>query len=164
MYSAFLLLGSNEGNRLQFLTLAAKQIEAFAGKIVSRSSIYETDAWGKEGLPPHLNQALQLRTELEPIELLNKLQQIETQLGREKSEKWGIRKIDIDIIYFEDFIIRRPQLQIPHPLMQRRRFVLTPLVEIAPTFLHPILQSTNQELLQMLTDPLKVTRLITSPA
>lgn len=162
-YSAYLLIGSNEGNRLQFLTTAKEQIEQFAGRIILTSSIYQTDAWGKENLPPHLNQALLIRTGLEPLELLNRLQQIETNLGRKKTEKWGIRKIDIDIIYFDNLIINHPQLQIPHPLMQNRRFVLSPLTEIAPNFLHPVLQKTNQELLQTLSDPLKVTRFITSP-
>lgn len=156
MYSVFLLLGSNEGNRLQLLSEACILIAQNAGKICSTSQIYETEAWGKEGLPAHLNLALNLQTNLEPLALLTELQRIETALGRERKEKWGIRKMDIDIIYFENFIIQRPQLQIPHPLMQLRRFVLAPLTEVAPDFLHPVFLKTNRELLDDLQDPLTV--------
>ncbi|HET8573666.1 MAG TPA: 2-amino-4-hydroxy-6-hydroxymethyldihydropteridine diphosphokinase [Edaphocola sp.] len=156
MYSAFLLLGSNEGNRLQLLSEACTLVRQHAGMICRSSRIYETEAWGKEGLPPHLNQAINVETDLEPLELLTELQHIETVLGRERKEKWGIRKMDIDIIYFENFIIQRPQLQIPHPLMQLRRFVLVPLAEIAPEFRHPVLLKTNCELLDDLQDPLTV--------
>lgn len=156
MYSAYLLTGSNEGDRLQQLSSARMLITQNAGNILKYSEIYETEAWGKEGLPPHLNQALHLETELESLELLAELQRIELLLGRERKEKWGIRKIDIDIIYFENFIIQRPQLQVPHPLMHRRRFVLTPLTEIAPDFLHPAFQKTNRELLAETEDPLTV--------
>ena len=157
MYSAYLLNGSNEGNRLQLLSEACALIGHKAGQVSQRSLIYETEAWGKEGLPPHLNQALHLETELEPLELLAELQRIEIALGRERKEKWGIRKIDIDIIYFENFIIQRPQLQIPHPLMHCRRFVLAPLTEIAPDFLHPVFLKTNRQLLAETDDPLTVT-------
>lgn len=156
MYSVFLLLGSNEGNRLKHLSEAYTIIGQSVGRICDHSEIYETEAWGKDGLPPHLNQAVHLQTEFEPIELLAELQRIEIVLGRERKEKWGVRKIDIDIIYFENFIIQRPQLQIPHPLMHQRRFVLTLITEIAPNFLHPVFLKTNQELLNELNDPLSV--------
>lgn len=155
MNSAYLLMGSNEGDRAHLLSEARKQIEE-AGIIQACSRIYETEAWGKEGMPEHLNQAIQLITRLDPEALLKKLQQIEINLGRKRTDKWGLRTMDIDIIYFENQIIRYPQLQVPHPLMQLRRFVLVPLVEIAPSFRHPELLKTNKELLDALEDPLAV--------
>lgn len=156
MYSAFLLIGSNEGNRLRSLQEARKQIELKAGQLQQESGIYETEAWGKEDFPAHLNQALHLRTQLKPFELLEVIQRIEISLGRKRNERWGLRKIDIDIIYIENFIIQCPQLHVPHPLMHLRRFVLCPLTEIAPDFLHPVLLKTSRELLTEVADPLKV--------
>lgn len=156
-FTAYLLTGSNEGDRYQQLSSAGNLIEKQAGKVVQASSIYETEAWGKEGLPPHLNQALQLETTFAPENLLKILQQIETQLGRVRKEKWGVRKIDIDIIYFENRIINRPELQIPHPFLHLRRFTLVPLAEISPDFQHPQFLKTNAALLAELQDPLKVT-------
>lgn len=156
MYSVYLLTGSNEGNRQQQLSLAGKLLEEKAGTIVTHSRAYETASWGLEDLPPHYNQALHLRTEREPLELLALIHEIEHELGRVHQQKWGLRSIDIDIIYFENFIIQRPQLCIPHPLMQERRFVLAPLAEIAPKLLHPVLLKTTEELLRTCSDRLKV--------
>lgn len=156
MYSVYLLIGSNEGNREQTLASAREKIDLRAGKILQCSEVYETEAWGKEGLPPHLNQAVLIQSPLEPLVLLNVLQQIELELGRKRLDKWGLRTIDIDIIYFENLILHQQQLQVPHPLLHLRRFVLVPLVEIAPDFLHPSLLKTNKELLTALKDPLKV--------
>lgn len=156
MYTVFLLTGSNQGDRLQQLRDAEDLIATHAGKIIQTSKIYETASWGNEDLPPHLNQILVIQTELEPKPLLIQLQEIENQLGRKRSVKWGLRTIDIDIIYFENFIIQRPDLKIPHPLLQERRFTLVPLTEVTPDFIHPIFHKTNQELLEKLNDPLQV--------
>lgn len=156
MYSVYLLTGSNEGDRRRQLHLACKLLGEQAGAIVAQSRIYETASWGLEDLPPHYNQALHLETLLEPPELLELIRQIENELGRVRQQKWGLRSIDIDIIYFENFIIQRPQLCIPHPLMQERRFVLEPMAEIAPELIHPVLLKTTEALLATCRDPLSV--------
>jgi 2-amino-4-hydroxy-6-hydroxymethyldihydropteridine diphosphokinase len=154
MHSVYLLTGSNLGNRLEQLEKAVQELEQYAGIIEKASSVFETEAWGKEGLPSHLNQALHLKTILSPFELLKVIHSIEEDLGRIRQEKWGVRMIDIDIIYFDDLIIASPTLQVPHPLMQVRNFVLQPLCEIAPDFVHPVLMKTNKELLQLSKDHL----------
>ena len=118
MHVAYLLTGSNLGDRLDQLQKAAKELDIHAGKVIKASSVFETEAWGKEGLPTHLNQALLLSTALEPLKLLEIIHQIEEKLGRVRGDKWGVRVIDIDIIYFDDQIIDLPTLQIPHPLVQ----------------------------------------------
>jgi 2-amino-4-hydroxy-6-hydroxymethyldihydropteridine diphosphokinase len=156
MYSVYLLTGSNEGDRLQQLNLAAELLREKAGAVVAQSRIYETASWGLEDLPPHYNQALHLQTTLEPLGLLESIREIENKLGRVRQQKWGLRSIDIDIIYFENFVIQRPQLCIPHPLMQERRFVLAPLCEIAPKQMHPVLLKTTETLLETCSDRLQV--------
>lgn len=156
MHSVFLLTGSNLGNRNEQLSNAILELEAHVGTIVHSSSVFETEAWGKEGLPPHLNQAILIKTSLEPLALLQSIHTIEERLGRVRQEKWGVRVIDIDIIYFDDQIIDLPQLIVPHPLLQERNFVLAPLCQIAPDFLHPVFLKTNMELLQQSQDNMKV--------
>ena len=159
MNLVYLLIGSNEGDRLNQLNLACTLLEEKTGKITTRSSIFETAAWGIEDLPPHYNQALMLETEMNSEDLLEVIHEIEHQLGRKRQIKWGLRSIDIDIIYFNDEIINTPNLTIPHALMQERNFVLSPLAEIAPEFIHPILLMTNKKLLEISKDPLSVQKL-----
>lgn len=154
MHSVYLLTGSNQGNRKEQLKQSITELELHAGTIVKASAMYETEAWGIEGLPAHLNQALLLQTRLAPVQLLSVIHDIENKLGRIRQQKWGVRAIDIDIIYFDDLILELPQLVIPHPLMQQRNFVLAPLAEIAPDFIHPILQKTNKQLLEISEDKL----------
>lgn len=154
MHSVYLLTGSNQGNRKEQLELSIAELELQAGAIVKASAIYETEAWGIEGLPAHLNQALLLQTTLSPAELLSVIHGIENKLGRIRQQKWGVRAIDIDIIYFDNLILDLPELIIPHPLMQRRNFVLAPLAEIAPGFIHPILLQSNKQLLESSEDVL----------
>jgi 2-amino-4-hydroxy-6-hydroxymethyldihydropteridine diphosphokinase len=154
MHAAYLLTGSNLGNRQEQLQKAIQELNLHAGTIEKASSIFETEAWGKEGLPSHLNQALLLHTTLEPQALLSILHIIEEKLGRVREEKWGVRVIDIDIIYFDDQIIDLPTLQIPHPLVQERNFALAPLSELAPNFVHPIFMKTNMQLLHSSNDNL----------
>lgn len=155
MHPVFLLTGSNLGNREEQLSRAILELEANVGTVIKKSAVFETEAWGKEGLPSHLNQALLIETPLTPLALLQSIQTIEERLGRVRQEKWGVRVIDIDIIYFGNQIIALPELTVPHPLMQERNFVLAPLCEIAPDFLHPVLLKTNLQLLQQSHDHLK---------
>lgn len=156
---AYLLTGSNQGDRAAQLSKALELLERRAGRVVAKSSIYETASWGIEDLPTHYNQALMLHTDLTPNGLLNLIHQIENELGRRRQQKWGLRAIDIDIIYFDDLIIREDNLHVPHPLLQDRRFALAPIAEIAPDFMHPVLKKTNLELLETTADSLPVKKI-----
>lgn len=156
-HTAYLLLGSNQGDRLTLVQSALKAIDNQSNiRIVAQSSLYETAAWGKEDLPPHINIAVAVHTSLSPIDLLDAVQAIELDLGRERIEKWGIRTMDIDIIYYDDIVMDTAILTIPHPWMQDRRFVLVPINEIAPKMQHPKLFITNATLLALCKDTLAV--------
>lgn len=144
------------GDRLQNLEAATKAIERAAGAIVSKSSMYETAAWGKEDEADFLNQVLKIETHLTASSLLRKLLGIEQLLGRVRTGKYDPRNIDIDILLYNHHIINLPHLIVPHPRMTQRRFVLEPLDEIAPDFTHPILQESIHQLLLVCTDPLDV--------
>ncbi len=158
--TAYLVLGSNQGNRSLYI---AKALSAMA--LLPKSSLklvskwYETAAWGKEDMPPHINVAVVLQTNLLPSVLLSHTQAIEHRLGRERQVKWGERTLDIDIILFDELVLHTDTLIIPHPYMQERRFVLAPLAEIAPNVLHPIYKKTLLELLNACPDQLSVAAL-----
>jgi 2-amino-4-hydroxy-6-hydroxymethyldihydropteridine diphosphokinase len=151
----FLLLGSNLGDRLANLDEAKRQL----GNVVASSSVYETAAWGNTNQGSFLNQVVQIDSKLSPENLLKRIQDIETSMGRKRLEKWGPRLIDIDILFYGNQIINSDNLIVPHPEIQNRRFALTPLAEIAPSFLHPVLKKTISTLLKECKDPLPVTRL-----
>lgn len=154
----FLLTGSNLGDSATNLRQALSHIRQECGPLVRQSSVYQTAAWGKQDQNDFLNQVLQLETTLSAAQLLTRVLAIEQQMGRVRKEKWGERLIDIDILYFNAEIIHAKDLQIPHPGIAARRFVLEPLCEIAPDFIHPILLKSNQVLLQECIDPLPVVR------
>lgn len=156
----FLLIGSNLGGRLSNLNRCVDLISTELGSIIKPSSVYETAPWGKSDQPNYLNQAIQIETNFGPAELLGRCLTLEKQLGRERKEKWGARVIDVDLIYFNDRIINSKDLVIPHPRMTERKFVLEPLTEISPNFMHPLLKKTNQELLTDCKDQLPIKRLI----
>jgi len=146
MIDVFLLLGSNLGNRQLFLVNAAEAIEREVGNIINRSSVYETQSWGKANLPDYLNQVLLVQTSLPAREVLERVLAIEKSMGRERVEKWGSRTIDIDILFYGDEVINESGLIVPHPYLHQRRFVLEPLAEIAPQHIHPVL---NKSILQL---------------
>ncbi|HTH56409.1 MAG TPA: 2-amino-4-hydroxy-6-hydroxymethyldihydropteridine diphosphokinase [Cyclobacteriaceae bacterium] len=152
----FLLTGSNLGDRLQNLNTCSALIEAQVGPVSRRSSIYETAPWGKTDQGNFLNQALQIESALLPTELLAACLAIEEKIGRVRYEPWGARTIDLDIIYYDQKSIDSNELKIPHPRIRERRFVLVPLSELAPEFIHPVLKKTNFKLLQECTDSLEV--------
>lgn len=156
---AILLLGTNLGDRLHQLEKCREEITLWMGEIIKTSAIYATEPWGSTGQEPYYNQAIEVRVECSPAELMEKALSIEKKMGRIRLEEWGPRLIDIDIIYFEDQIISLPHLTIPHPLVAGRRFALTPLAEQWPDFVHPILNKTNRELEELCQDSLKCTRL-----
>ncbi len=156
IHIAYLLLGSNLGNRMQVLENAASHIKNKIGDISVYSSIYETLAWGIEDQPAFLNQVVKINTVLKPQELLITINAIEKDLGRVRHQKWGERLIDIDILYYDTIIINTENLKIPHPEIANRRFTLIPLVEIAPNLEHSILGNTQTELLAICKDELEV--------
>ncbi len=159
MINVFLLLGSNLGNRQLFLQQAVSGIENIA-EVVAISSVYETEAWGREGEPDYLNQVVLIKTDLLPRALLKKLLDLEKALGRKRNEKWGSRTIDIDILFFGGMIINdAPDLIIPHPRLHERRFTLEPLGELNSQFVHPVLKKTILQLKNELTDSLTVKKL-----
>lgn len=153
-----LSLGSNVGDRLNFLDLAKIEINKTIGPIQLSSNIYETEPWGVENQESYLNQVIAVQTDLTPFELLNDIHLIEKNLGRIRTALYGPRTIDIDILYYEEKIIKNENLKIPHPQIQKRRFILVPLSEILPKMYHPLLKLTNQELLDIVKDDGKVTK------
>ena len=155
MNTVYLSLGSNIGNRLKYLNDAMKLIEERIGKIEKRSSVYETEPWGKTDQSMFLNMAINVHTMLLPELLINSILEIERILGRIRIEKWRERKIDIDILFYNDEIINQPDLVIPHPYLQERQFVLVPLNEIAQDIYHPVLQCTIKDLLLQCPDKTK---------
>jgi 2-amino-4-hydroxy-6-hydroxymethyldihydropteridine diphosphokinase len=159
MNSVFLLLGSNLGNREQYLQQAIALIDTNIAPVTKTSSIYETQSWGKTDAPDYLNQVITLQTEIQAAQLLRKILDIELMLGRKRVEKWGSRTIDIDILFYGDEIINGENLQVPHPELHKRRFTLEPLAEIAPGLVHPVLKMTILALKNELKDGLIVKKL-----
>ena len=132
-------------------------IAEHCGELTAISSLYETAAWGKTDQPSFLNQALELITPLNAKQLIRRILKIEKLMGRVRKEKYGPRLIDIDILLFNDEIHNYPFLQLPHPEMQHRRFVLLPLAEIANGLIHPVFHKSIGELLVNCADELTVT-------
>lgn len=155
---AYLLLGSNLGDRANLLREARTQLALDAGEIVAESSIYETAAWGREDQPAFLNQALAVNTWLRPEELLAACLAVEQLAGRQRLERWGSRTLDVDILLFGQHVIHSPTLTVPHPRLPERRFALLPLAEIAPGLCHPESGLTIRELLARCSDLLPVQR------
>ena len=159
MHKAYLLIGGNEGNRLSHLQQATAKITQFCGEIIGQSALYETAPWGITDQPRFFNQVLICQTKLEAERMMGILLGIEEAMGRRRLVKFGPRIIDIDILFFDRLIIERPGLQIPHPEIANRRFVLVPLCEVAPSFIHPQLQKTIQEILDSCADRLDVQKI-----
>ena len=156
MAKVTLHLGSNLGQRKAHLLLAISHLNDELGNITKQSSIYETAAWGVEDQPAFLNIALVLETKVLPCDLLKIALAIEQEMGRERKRHWGERLIDIDILFYNDWKINYPNLIIPHPRIQDRKFVLQPLWEIIPNRIHPVLNKTIKTLLMECPDELPV--------
>lgn len=152
MTRALLALGSNLGDRLNLLRQARRRIgEHPQISLKNASAIYETEPLGgPPGQGPYLNAALEISTCLSPGELLASCQEVEERCGRVRAERWGPRSVDIDILFYGDRVVRQADLIIPHPRLHERRFVLAPLVDLVPDFIHPQLDSTCRELLERL--------------
>ena len=156
MNKAFLLSGGNLGDRQQNLSTARTCITEQCGKIIAASSLYETAAWGNTNQTAFLNQALEISTLFNARQLIRRLLKIEKQMGRVRKEKYGPRLIDIDILLFNNETHNYHFLKLPHPEMQKRRFALLPLAEIAPDEIHPVLNKTITALLKECKDELEV--------
>lgn len=147
--TAWLGIGGNIGDRQLNIDKAIQGIRSF-GSVTQISKIIETKAWGITDRPDYLNLVLELKTNQYPHELLKNCKKLELELGREKTVKWDSRIIDIDILYFNDWSFTSNNLTVPHPFIQERDFVLKPMAEIAPFFIHPKLKHTQLSLLEKL--------------
>ncbi len=156
MNTVYLLLGSNMGDSEQMVSVATNMIEKKIGKLTTSSSIYRTAAWGKEDQPDFLNQIIIVSSSLCSSTVLKEILIIEKEIGRVRTTKNAARVIDIDILFFNDEIIHNENLTVPHKQIQNRKFVLVPLAEISPDFIHPILKKTSLELLSICSDKLNV--------
>ncbi len=159
MFRVYLGLGSNVGDRLNNLKKAISELEKFV-KILNVSSVYETEPWGVQNQDRFYNSVVEIETDLYPLELLNKLKQIETKLGRKKYTHMQARTIDIDILLYHGWSYETNTLAVPHPELERRRFVLEPISEIAPLAVHPILGKTMISLLRHCRDKSLVMRTV----
>ncbi len=146
MIEAFVGLGSNLGDRLGNLGAAVDRLAREPGFVLRRVSLaYESEPVGPPQ-PHYLNAVAQVGTLLSARATLSRLHGIEEALGRVRREKWGSREIDLDLLLFGDSVIEETGLQVPHPLLAQRAFVLEPLCEVAPDFWHPLLRMTVDEL------------------
>ena len=145
-HTAYLALGSNLGDKEANLRRALELVQQRGVEVVKTSSFICTEPYGVTDQPQFLNGVCEVRTSLEPLELLRTLLEIEQEMGRVRLRHWGERNIDIDLLLYEDVVMDTPELILPHPDMQNRDFVLLPLAEIAPELVHPILQKSIEEL------------------
>jgi 2-amino-4-hydroxy-6-hydroxymethyldihydropteridine diphosphokinase len=154
----FLSLGGNMGNREALLRRAITAVSEKCGGVVACSSVYETAPWGSDSCNPFLNLVIKLTSPLAPEALLAAIRTIETDLGRERGDnKNADRTIDLDILLYNDLVMNTDFLELPHPRMHLRKFVLVPLAEIAPEEVHPVLRQNIATLLKNCSDALEVT-------
>jgi 2-amino-4-hydroxy-6-hydroxymethyldihydropteridine diphosphokinase len=156
MNKIYLLLGSNMGNSKASLSKAVVQIGKYIGKVIRKSGLYSTAAWGNTNQPDFLNQVIIVETKLSAPQTMQSILAIEEKMGRIRTIKNAPRIIDIDILFFNKEIINQPQLTVPHPQIQNRRFVLVPLNQLSPNFKHPLLNKTVHQLLINCRDKLNV--------
>jgi 2-amino-4-hydroxy-6-hydroxymethyldihydropteridine diphosphokinase len=158
--TAFIGIGSNRGNRKENCETAVKIIAAHKNTaIIKKSSLYETEAWGEESQDNFINYVAEIKTGKNVFDFFSLLQQTENKIGKQKESFWGPRNIDIDLLFFGQKIINEPELKVPHPFLHLRRFVIEPLSEIAPDFIHPIINQSIKVLLKNLTDTKKVLKI-----
>lgn len=160
MPKAYLGLGSNKGDRLQYINRAIVEISALKDTAVTVvSSVYETEPWGVREQNHFLNCVVEIDTGLEAVDLATKLKVIERVVGRINSSKWYEREIDIDLLFYSDAIINTESLRIPHAEIEYRNFVIIPLAEIAPGLVHPVSGKEISSILSESKDSLEVKRI-----
>lgn len=149
MTGIYLGLGSNLGDRMRNLARCLKTLHLGNEiQLAKVSSVYESEPSGYYDQPWFLNMAIEIKTKLEPLQLLKLIQQIEKRIGRKKTHHWGPRIIDIDILIYNNLILDHPMLNIPHRQLHLRQFVLLPLEEIAASFVHPMFNKNINQLLK----------------
>lgn len=165
MIRCYLLFGSNQGDQASLLERACIRIQNSCGMLVERSSAYLSEPWGFDAEEWFMNELLVVETELEPDELMDKLMEIETELGRVRhpeTKGYCSRTVDLDILYYGDQVIRTEKVTAPHPRLHLRKFALMPLCEIIPDFLHPVFNLSQKELLDRCPDTSTIQQLNTS--
>jgi len=167
MSVAYLLLGSNQGDKIAILQKAGERLQQLSIAPIVVSSLYESEPWGFEAEEWFLNQAVKIETDLKPHDLLRSILEIERSLGRVRQNGDGriagysSRTIDIDILLYENLVSETVDLQLPHPRMHLRRFVLMPLSEVAPGLIHPVLNVSIKKLLEECKDKSKIKKFTT---
>jgi 2-amino-4-hydroxy-6-hydroxymethyldihydropteridine diphosphokinase len=147
--TAYIALGSNKGDRLQNMKMALHEIEQDKNNsVIKVSSIYETLPYGYKDQPDFYNAAIQITTTYELIELLDFLKSVEKKIGRQENIRWGSREIDLDILFYNNLVFSNERITVPHKEVAKRDFVLIPLTEIAPSYIHPAL---NQKISDICT-------------
>ncbi len=161
MAIVFIGMGSNEGDRMQLMQEAFKGLKKNLGILLKSSSLYETAAWGFESTHPFLNAVIKFETEHQPQEVLNILHYLESKGGRKRQEAEGYtdRPIDLDLLYYDDLLLDNERLQIPHPRIALRNFVLFPLAEIDPAWLDIRTQKTVREMCADVKDVCEIEKL-----
>ena len=163
MVGIYLGLGSNLGNREDNFSQCVNHLSEIRDIDIKKlSSIYETEPHGFFDQPMFLNMVIEIETQMLPDQLLDITQHVEKKMGKKKYFQWGPRLIDIDILSYQNRVINKKKITLPHQQMHRRKFVLVPLNEIAPNFFHPLLYKNINQLLNECRDELKVTKIITS--
>lgn len=158
-HNVFIGLGSNQGEKVIQCERAITEIlKVNETSLLAKSSWYKSEPWGKEDQDWFVNGVIQLIVSLPPHDLLRKYKDIERALGRQTNGQWEPRIIDIDILFYDHLVTTSPDLQIPHPLIHLRNFVLVPMAEIAPHFIHPVFQKDMRKLLEAGEDHKKVIR------
>ena len=149
MARVFIGVGSNQGDRLTSISRGVQALGAIAGvRVVQMALVAETAPVGGPPQGPYLNTVVEIDTTVPPRELLQLLKAIERQMGRQPSDvRWGPRPIDLDVLLYEDLVVRESDLEIPHPRLHERRFVLEPLTQLAPDVVHPVLKQSIKALL-----------------
>jgi len=153
MRTAYIGIGSNLGDKLNNCLKAIDLIDRIIGsRIEAKSDFFRTEPVGVEGQDWYVNSVISLRTDISVQQLQKSLLAIETDLGRERKRKWDPRTIDLDILLFAQEVINEKNLTVPHPHMHKRRFVLVPMVQLAPDLIHPVLEKSITELLDALPE------------
>ena len=150
MATVYIGIGSNVGDREENCEEAIRQLIEHGIMVNKMSSLMETEPWGMTNQQKFVNMAIEAHVNLKPEDLLSVLKKIEHEMGRLPSVKWGPRLVDLDILFYDDLVMKTYDLEIPHPYIKERDFVLKPLAEIAPEKVHPVLKKTVSELLQFL--------------